>query len=104
MTLILLGAVLADRPALTMRNLALAALAVVVSEPEALLGPSFQLSFAAVAALIAVYEHRQRARPRRRKRPERWRGALSRRRRLRHRRRAGRHLLRHLGHGFVHGL
>nr|WP_319801412.1 ComEC/Rec2 family competence protein [Rhodoblastus acidophilus] len=63
MTLILLGAVLADRPALTMRNLALAALVVLVTEPEALLGASFQLSFAAVAALVAVYEARARARP-----------------------------------------
>jgi competence protein ComEC len=78
MTLILLGAVLADRPALTMRNLALAALAVVVTEPEALLGPSFQLSFAAVAALIAVYEHRQRARPPPEAAPGDWRGALRR--------------------------
>lgn len=56
MTLVLLGAVLAERPALTMRNLAFAALAVIVLEPEALLGASFQLSFAAVAALVAVYE------------------------------------------------
>jgi competence protein ComEC len=58
MTLILLGAVLADRPALTMRNLGFAALAVIALEPEALLGASFQLSFAAVAALVAVYEAR----------------------------------------------
>ncbi len=58
MTLILLGAVLAERPALSMRNLAFAALAVILLEPEALLGASFQLSFAAVAALIAVYESR----------------------------------------------
>ncbi|MGO9428357.1 ComEC/Rec2 family competence protein, partial [Rhodoblastus sp.] len=58
MTLILLGSVLADRPALTMRNLAFAALAVIVLQPEALLGASFQLSFAAVAALVAVYESR----------------------------------------------
>ncbi|WP_298358335.1 ComEC/Rec2 family competence protein [Rhodoblastus sp.] len=58
MTLILLGAVLAERPALSMRNLAFAALAVILLEPEALLGASFQLSFAAVAALIAVYEAR----------------------------------------------
>jgi len=62
MTLILLGAVLADRPALTMRNLAFAALAVIALEPEALLGASFQLSFAAVAALIAVHESRGAAR------------------------------------------
>jgi competence protein ComEC len=62
MTLILLGSVLADRPALTMRNLAFAALAVIVLQPEALLGASFQLSFAAVAALVAVYESRAAAR------------------------------------------
>jgi competence protein ComEC len=64
MTLILLGSVLADRPALTMRNLAFAALAVIVLEPEALLGASFQLSFAAVAALVAVFESRVSARGR----------------------------------------
>jgi competence protein ComEC len=64
MTLILLGAVLADRPALTMRNLAFAALAVIALEPEALLGASFQLSFTAVAALVAVFESRSAARDR----------------------------------------
>ncbi|MGO9432231.1 ComEC/Rec2 family competence protein [Rhodoblastus sp.] len=61
MTLILLGSVLVDRPALTMRNLAFAALAVIILQPEALLGASFQLSFAAVAALVAVYESRATA-------------------------------------------
>ena len=58
MTLIMLAAVLFDRPSLSMRNLALAALVIIAFEPEALLGASFQLSFAAVAALIAVYEWR----------------------------------------------
>ena len=58
MTLIVLGAVLIDRRALTMRNLALAALAVVALEPEAVMGVSFQLSFAAVGALVAVMEAR----------------------------------------------
>ena len=58
MTLIMLAAVLLDRHALTMRNLALAALYVLLFQPEALLGASFQLSFAAVAALVAVYEAR----------------------------------------------
>ncbi len=62
MTLIMLGAVLLDRHALTMRNLAFAALAVLVVQPEALLGASFQLSFAAVGALVAVYEARAAAR------------------------------------------
>ena len=59
MTLIMLGAVLLDRRALTMRNLALAALVVLALQPEALLGASFQLSFAAVAGLIAVHEARR---------------------------------------------
>jgi competence protein ComEC len=58
MTLIVLGAVVMDRRALTMRNLAFAVLAVVAIEPEAILGVSFQLSFAAVAALVAVMEAR----------------------------------------------
>ena len=62
MTVIMLVAVLLDRHALSMRNLAFAALAVLVFEPEALLGASFQLSFAAVAALVAVYEARAAAR------------------------------------------
>ncbi|MCC3247001.1 ComEC family competence protein [Methylocystis sp. WRRC1] len=69
MTLIMLVAVLFDRASLSMRNLALAAFFIIAFEPEALLGASFQLSFAAVAALIAVYEWRgdylgrSRARP-----------------------------------------
>lgn len=58
MTVVMLGAVLCERRAFTMRNLALAALAVVLLEPEAVLGASFQLSFAAVAALVAVQEAR----------------------------------------------
>ncbi len=58
MTLIMLGAVLFDRRAFSMRNLALAAFVIVIFEPEALLGASFQLSFAAVAALVAVWEVR----------------------------------------------
>ena len=58
MTLIVLGAVVLDRRALSMRNLALAVLAIVALQPDAILGVSFQLSFAAVAALIAVMESR----------------------------------------------
>ncbi|WP_375453353.1 ComEC/Rec2 family competence protein [uncultured Methylobacterium sp.] len=53
MTLIMLGAILVDRPALSMRNLALAAIVALAHEPEGLLGPSFQMSFGAVAGLIA---------------------------------------------------
>jgi competence protein ComEC len=58
MTLIVLGAVIVDRRALTMRNLGLAVLVVVALEPEAILSVSFQLSFAAVGALVAVLEAR----------------------------------------------
>jgi competence protein ComEC len=58
MTLIVLAAILADRRGFTMRNLAYAAFAVIAFEPEAILGASFQLSFAAVAALVAVSEAR----------------------------------------------
>jgi len=58
MTLIVLGAVVLDRRALTMRNLAFAIFVVVAMEPEAVMGVSFQLSFAAVAALVAVMEAR----------------------------------------------
>ena len=48
MILVMLGATLIDRPALSMRNLALSALIVLAREPETLLGPSFQMSYAAV--------------------------------------------------------
>jgi competence protein ComEC len=54
MTLVMFGAVLVDRPALSIRNCAIAALVVLAREPETLLGPSFQMSFGAVVALIAV--------------------------------------------------
>lgn len=63
MTLVMLGAILVDRPALSMRNLALAAIIVLLREPEALLGPSFQMSFGAVAALIAFAERWQEQAP-----------------------------------------
>lgn len=56
MILVMLGAVLFDRPALSMRNLAVAALIVMAREPESVMGPSFQMSFAAVAAMVAVFE------------------------------------------------
>jgi competence protein ComEC len=69
MTLIMLTSVLMDRQALTMRNLAIAAMLVILIEPEAIMGASFQLSFAAVAALVAVYEARMAAAERSREPP-----------------------------------
>ena len=52
MTLFLFGAILVGRPALSMRNLAFAALLVVMIEPDSVTGPSFQMSFAAVAYFL----------------------------------------------------
>ena len=53
---LVLSAVLVDRVGISMRLVALAAVVVLLIAPESLLGPSFQMSFAAVTALIAVYE------------------------------------------------
>lgn len=53
---VVLFAVLIDRTALSLRTLAWAAIAVLLLQPDALVGASFQLSFAAVVALITVYE------------------------------------------------
>ncbi len=56
MVAIMLLAVILDRRALTMRNVALAAILVLFIAPEAVLSPGFQMSFAAVAALVGTYE------------------------------------------------
>ncbi len=56
MTALVLIAVMLDRTALSMRVVALSALVVLGFQPDALLEASFQMSFAAVVALIAVYE------------------------------------------------
>jgi competence protein ComEC len=57
MTAIVLVGVLVDRPPLTFRSLSVAALAVLMLAPEAVVHPSFQMSFAATLALIALYQH-----------------------------------------------
>jgi competence protein ComEC len=56
MTGLVLLAVLADRSAISMRTVAAAAAAVIAVAPEAVSGPSFQMSFGAVVALIAAWE------------------------------------------------
>ncbi len=53
---IVMIAVLLDRPPISMRNIALTALAILIWSPESLFDPSFQMSFAAVVALVAAYE------------------------------------------------
>ncbi len=49
-------AILLDRPAITMRNVLWAALLVLLWQPHAVMQAGFQMSFAAVMALVAVYE------------------------------------------------
>ena len=56
--LLVLVAFLMGREALTLRLVAAGALIVLVWRPEALAGPSFQLSFAAVTAIVALHESR----------------------------------------------
>ena len=58
---------MADRNPFSMRLIAWAAMVVLLLQPESLLGASFQMSFGAVVALIAVYEtgRRRAGRPKR---------------------------------------
>jgi competence protein ComEC len=49
-------AVLLDRPALALRNVILAATLILVLFPESLFDVGFQMSFAAVLALVSIYE------------------------------------------------
>nr|WP_246338084.1 ComEC/Rec2 family competence protein [Azospirillum oleiclasticum] len=56
MTGLALIAVLVDRDPFSMRLVAFAAAVVILVAPDAMLGPSFQMSFGAVVALIAAYE------------------------------------------------
>lgn len=56
MTAIFLAGVILDREALSMRSVAWAGLVILIFLPESVVDPGFQMSFAAVAALIALYE------------------------------------------------
>lgn len=53
---IVLIAVMLDREAITLRLVALAALMILIVEPESLITPGFQMSFAAVIALVVFYQ------------------------------------------------
>lgn len=61
MACVAFGAILLDRPAISMRGLALAAAIVVLIFPESVLEPGFQMSFAATMALVALFEIMKRA-------------------------------------------
>lgn len=56
MTSLVLLAIIFDRNPISMRLLGLAAIVIFLARPESLLSVSFQMSFAAVVALIAAYE------------------------------------------------
>lgn len=58
-------AVLLDRPAISLRGLALAAVVVLAIRPVSLMDVGFQMSFAATAALVAGWEEVRRQRMRR---------------------------------------
>lgn len=56
MTAVVLIGVMADRRAITFRTLAVAAIVVMVIAPEAVVHPSFQMSFAATLGLVALMD------------------------------------------------
>jgi competence protein ComEC len=60
MILVIFGAVLLDRPALALRNVALSAFIILTLYPESLFDAGFQMSFAAVTGLVATYEEVRR--------------------------------------------
>lgn len=55
MVAVALCAIMVDRRALSLRAVAMAAMIVLALRPEALMGPGFQMSFAATTALVAVF-------------------------------------------------
>lgn len=55
--MLVLAALALGREAMTLRLVAAGALIVLLFRPEALVGASFQLSFAAITAIVALHEH-----------------------------------------------
>jgi competence protein ComEC len=55
MVAVALGALMLGRRALSLRSVAIAATLVLTLRPEALMGPGFQMSFAATTGLVAVF-------------------------------------------------
>lgn len=60
MMAIMLVAVFFGRPSISLRNIALSAIAILLMSPSALMGPGFQMSYAATLALVAGYSALQR--------------------------------------------
>lgn len=57
-TVVVLLGIVVGREALSLRLIAAGAFLILLFRPEALLGPSFQLSFAAVTGLVSLYQSR----------------------------------------------
>jgi len=55
--LLVLAALAMGREAMTLRLVAAGAMCVMLARPDSAAGPSFQLSFAAITAIIALHEH-----------------------------------------------
>ncbi|MDI7864022.1 competence protein ComEC family protein [Rhizobiaceae bacterium n13] len=55
MVVIMLVAVFFDRPSISLRNVALSAIVILLLSPSEVMGPSFQMSFAATLALVSGY-------------------------------------------------
>ncbi len=55
--LLVLAGIALGREAITLRLVAVGALVVLLLWPESAIGPSFQLSFAAIVAIVALHEH-----------------------------------------------
>ena len=67
MCVIVFGAIVFDRAAINLRSFALSMIVIVFLQPESVMSPGFQMSFAATGALVAVYEawsNRRRGRER----------------------------------------
>lgn len=56
MVLVVFIGILTDRKAISLRLVAIAAIIILITTPEALIGVSFQMSFAAVVALVIAFE------------------------------------------------
>jgi competence protein ComEC len=56
MAAIVFGAIIFDRAAISLRTFAIALIAVVLLQPDSVVTPGFQMSFAATGALIAAFE------------------------------------------------
>ena len=65
MLTVMFAAILFDRPALSMRSIAFAAAIILLWQPESLVEPGFEMSFAAVTGLIALAEWETARRARR---------------------------------------